>query len=214
MLDALEPQAPDALLALIKLFAVDERADKIDLGVGVYRTDDGATPVFEAIKQAERRLVDEQDSKGYLGPDGDPGFVEALMPLIFGADRNMSGRIAGMQAPGGTGACRLAFALAQRAGVTKVLMGVPSWPNHAQILADLDLEAVTFDHACPDGSANLDALLQALRSADANTAVLLHGCCHNPKTGPPSPMFWRAVMFYRSSTAPITVWEKVWKATW
>ncbi|RZV32326.1 MAG: aspartate/tyrosine/aromatic aminotransferase [Sphingomonadaceae bacterium] len=193
MLDALEPQAPDALLALIKLYAADDRVDKIDLGVGVYRTDDGATPVFKAIKQAERRLVDEQDSKGYLGPDGDPGFVEALMPLIFGPDPDMGGRIAGMQTPGGTGACRLAFAVAQRAGVTKVLMGVPSWPNHAQILDDLDLEAVTFDHARPDGSANLDALLQALRSADANTAVLLHGCCHNPTGVDYSPEDWAAI---------------------
>ena len=156
MLDALEPQAPDALLALIKLFAVDERADKIDLGVGVYRTDDGATPVFEAIKQAERRLVDEQESKGYLGPDGDPGFVEALMPLIFGADRNMSGRIAG----------------------------------------------------------RCEARMRILPCCSTVVATTRRGSTTRPKTGPPSPMFWRAVMFYRSSTAPITVWAKVWKATW
>ena len=162
MLDNLAPQAPDALLALIKLFAADHRADKIDLGVGVYRTDDGATPVFRAIKQAERKLVEEQESKGYLGPEGDMGFVRALMPYVFGADGTMGGRIEGMQTPGGTGACRLAFALAQKAGVKRVLMGVPSWPNHAQILADLGLEVVSFPHARPDGGADIDALLGAL----------------------------------------------------
>lgn len=180
MFDNLAPQAPDALLALIKLYAADSRADKIDLGVGVYRTDDGATPVFRAIKQAEQKLVDEQDSKGYLGPDGDMGFVHALMPYIFGADANMGGRIEGMQTPGGTGACRLAFALAQKAGVKRVLMGVPSWPNHAQILADLGLEVVSFPHARSDGQADLDALLGALANAGAGDAVLIHGCCHNP----------------------------------
>lgn len=180
MFDNLTPQAPDALLALIKLYAADSRADKIDLGVGVYRTDDGATPVFRAIKQAEQTLVDEQDSKGYLGPDGDIGFVHALMPYIFGADANMGGRIEGMQTPGGTGACRLAFALAQKAGVKRVLMGVPSWPNHAQILADLGLEVVSFPHARSDGQADLDALLGALANAGAGDAVLIHGCCHNP----------------------------------
>lgn len=180
MFDNLAPQAPDALLALIKLYAADSRADKIDLGVGVYRTDDGATPVFRAIKQAEQTLVDEQDSKGYLGPDGDIGFVHALMPYIFGADANMGGRIEGMQTPGGTGACRLAFALAQKAGVKRVLMGVPSWPNHAQILADLGLEVVSFPHARSDGQADLDALLGALANAGAGDAVLIHGCCHNP----------------------------------
>src|SRR5512145_3020080 len=113
MLDRLSPPAPDALLALIRLHAADPRPDKIDLGVGVYRTEDGATPVFAAIKAAEQVLVDTQDSKSYLGPEGDMGFVTALMPYIFGAgDPTMGGRISGMQTPGGTGAVRLALALA------------------------------------------------------------------------------------------------------
>ena len=92
MLDRLAPQSPDALLALIKLHAADPRADKIDLGVGVYRTGQGATPVFGAIKAAEQVLVDTQDSKSYLGPEGDVGFVNALMPYIFGSDATMGGR--------------------------------------------------------------------------------------------------------------------------
>lgn len=180
MLDRLEPQAPDALLALIRLYAADPRADKIDLGVGVYRTEDGATPVFAAVKAAEQVLVDTQDSKSYLGPEGDMGMVAALMPYIFGADPTMGGRIQGMQTPGGTGAVRLALALAQKAGVKRVHMGVPSWPNHAQILADLGMELAPFDHANADGSANLDAVLAAINGAAADEAVLLHACCHNP----------------------------------
>ena len=180
MLNRLSPQAPDALLALIRLHAADPRDDKIDLGVGVYRTEDGATPVFRAIKAAEQRLVQEQDSKSYLGPEGDMGFVNALMPYIFGADATMGGRISGMQTPGGSGAVRLAVALAQKAGVKRVHMGVPSWPNHAQIMADINLEVATFDHANVDGTANLDAVLDAIRSAGPDEAILLHGCCHNP----------------------------------
>lgn len=180
MLNRLEAQAPDALLALIRLHAADPREDKIDLGVGVYRTEEGATPVFRAIKAAEQRLLDEQDSKSYLGPEGDIGFVNALMPYIFGADATMGGRLAGMQTPGGTGAVRLAVALAQKAGVQRVHMGVPSWPNHAQIMADISLEVATFDHANPDGSANLDAVLGAIRGAGPDEAILLHSCCHNP----------------------------------
>ncbi len=180
MLDRLSPQAPDALLALIRLHDADPRDDKIDLGVGVYRTEDGNTPVFAAVKAAEQRLVQEQDSKSYLGPEGDMGFVNALMPHIFGADPTMGGRISGMQTPGGTGAVRLALALAQKAGVKRVHMGVPSWPNHAQILADLGLELVPFDHASPDGTANLEAVLDAIVNAGVEDAVLLHGCCHNP----------------------------------
>ncbi|MCL4674071.1 MAG: aromatic amino acid transaminase [Sphingomonadaceae bacterium] len=193
MLDNLAPQAPDALLALIKLYAADDRADKIDLGVGVYRTDDGATPVFRSIKQAETRLVAEQESKGYLGPEGDMGFVRALMPYVFGGDGDMGGRVEGMQTPGGTGACRLAFALAQKAGVKRVLMGVPSWPNHAQILADLGLEVVSFPHARADGGADIDALLSALAAAGEGDAVLIHGCCHNPTGVDYSAADWAAI---------------------
>jgi len=193
MLENLDSQPPDALLALIKLHAADERPDKIDLGVGVYRTGQGNTPVFGAIKAAEQRLVDEQDSKSYLGPEGDIGFVNALMPYIFGSDATMGGRIAGMQTPGGTGAVRLAAALAQAAGVRRLHMGVPSWPNHAQIFNDIDLEFVPFEHAKPDGRANLDAVLGAIRTSQPSDAVLLHGCCHNPTGVDYSDDDWTAI---------------------
>lgn len=206
MLNRLEAQAPDALLALIRLYGADPRPDKIDLGVGVYRTEDGATPVFAAIKAAEQRLVDTQDSKSYLGPEGDMGFVTALMPYVFGAaDPTMGGRISGMQTPGGTGAVRLALALAQRAGVKRVHMGVPSWPNHAQILADLGLELLTFPHARHDGTADLDAVLDAIEQTGPDSAVLLHGCCHNPTGIDYTPEDWDVIAdaFASSGTFPI-----------
>jgi aromatic-amino-acid transaminase len=177
MLDRLQQQPADALLALIKLHNADPRPDKIDLGVGVYRTGQGDTPVFGAIKAAERKLLETQDSKAYLGPEGDMGFVHALVPYVFG---DLAGeRIEGMQAPGGTGGVRLAMALAKRAGVRRVLMGTPSWPNHAQIMADLGIEMKTFNHAT-NGGVDMDALRAALGEAGEGDAILLHGCCHNP----------------------------------
>lgn len=193
MLQRLEQQAPDALLALIKLYASDARPDKIDLGVGVYRTGQGDTPVFGAIKGAEEWLVENQDSKSYLGPEGDMGFVHALMPYIFGSDATMGGRLEGMQTPGGTGAVRLAIALAKQMGITKLHMGTPSWPNHAQIIKDVELGWQPFDHANPDGTANLDAVLAAINGAGEGEAVLLHGCCHNPTGIDYSPQDWEAI---------------------
>ncbi len=181
MLSTLPQQPADALLALIKLYAADTRPDKIDLGVGVYRTGQGDTPVFGAIKAAEQRLIDTQASKSYLGPEGDMGFVHALMPYIFGAeDPTFGGRIDGMQTPGGTGAVRLAAALAQKAGAVRIWMGTPSWPNHAQIYADLGLELKGFAHATAAGVTDMDALRGAIAAAEAGDAILLHGCCHNP----------------------------------
>lgn len=205
MLDRLDQQPPDALLALIKLHDADPRADKIDLGVGVYRTGQGATPVFGAIKAAEAKLFAEQDTKAYLGPEGDMGFVHALMPYVFGSDPTRGGRIEGMQTPGGTGAVRLALALARKAGATRVLIGTPSWPNHAQIVKDLELELAGFAHATDDGTANLDALKEALSGAGEGDVVLLHGCCHNPTGIDFTPEQWDeiAALLANSPALPV-----------
>jgi len=205
MLDNLNQQPPDALLALIKLHDADPRADKIDLGVGVYRTADGATPVFAAIKRAEAMLVEQQTTKAYLGPEGDMGFVRALVPHVFGVGGDRDGRIDGMQTPGGTGGVRLAAALARRAGVKRVLMGVPSWPNHAQIFDDLGLELVTFAHATSDGTANMPALRDAIQAAGEGSAVMLHGCCHNPTGIDYTPEQWDEIadLFVATGVLPI-----------
>lgn len=205
MLDRLNQQPPDALLALIKLHDADLRPDKIDLGVGVYRTGQGETPVFGAIKAAEQKLVNEQDSKSYLGPEGDMGFVHALMPYVFGADPTRGGRIEGMQTPGGTGAVRLALALAREAGVTRVIMGVPSWPNHAQIVRNLGLELVTFSHATVGGAADLAALEAALGTAREGDCVLLHGCCHNPTGIDYTPDQWDAIATLLAASPALTI---------
>lgn len=191
MLDTLAQQPADALLALIKLYDADPRADKIDLGVGVFRTETGETPVFKAIKEAERRLLEQQDSKAYLGPEGDMDFVRALMPYVFGPiDPAKDGRIDGMQAPGGTGGLRLAFALAKRAGVRRIITGNPTWPNHPQILDDLGMETLGFAHAGADGVADMDAVRAAIAGAGPEDAILLHGCCHNPTGIDYTPAQW------------------------
>src|SRR5271165_5061806 len=103
MFEALNTQPPDGLLGLIKAFNSDGRARKIDLGVGVYRDADGKTPVLKAVKEAERLLLKTQDSKKYLGPQGDAGFTALIEPLILGTDDRLAGRIAALQTPGGTG---------------------------------------------------------------------------------------------------------------
>ena len=204
MFESLAQQPADALLNLIKLHNADPRVNKIDLGVGVYRTGQGDTPVFAAIKQAEARLLATQTSKAYLGPEGDMGYVHALMPYIFGTAVDMA-RIEGMQTPGGTGGVRLAIDLARRAGVKRVWMGTPSWPNHAQIIAAAGLELKTFPHKTADGAADLDALLAALREADPADAVLLHGCCHNPTGVDYTPAQWDniAAQFAQTGVLPL-----------
>lgn len=191
MLCDLIQQPADALLALIKLHNSDPRVDKIDLGVGVYRTGQGDTPVFAAIKAAEARLLASQDTKAYLGPEGDMGFVTALMPWVFGTDDpTRGGRIEGMQTPGGTGSLRLALAMVKRAGAPRIWMGEPSWPNHNQICADLALPIAGYPYATADGVADMDGLRGAVAAAQPGDAILLQASCHNPTGIDYSPAQW------------------------
>ncbi len=192
LFSALTPQAPDPLLSLIGLFRADERAHKLDLGVGIYRDETGATPVMRAMKAAERKLVDEQPSKSYLGPEGDVGFVRLSAELAMG--EQASGLI-GVQTPGGTGALRLAIALIRLARPdATVWLGTPSWPIHANILDSVGLKTRTYRHYDPaTGAVDLDALGTALNEAQAGDVVLLHACCHNPSGADLSAGQWAEV---------------------
>jgi len=194
LFDGLKAQAPDALLALIGLFAADPRSDKIDLGVGVYRDETGGTPVFRAVKAAEAKLVESQSSKSYLGPEGDVRFTELLQPIVFGASIDPA-TLVGVQTPGGTGALRLAAELIAAAKPqTKVWLGTPTWPNHAPIFSAAGLMLATyryFDQAAQ--AIRFDEMIDALNTAEAGDVVLLHGCCHNPTGANLTPSQWAAV---------------------
>ncbi len=173
-----EPQ-PDPLLQLIAQYRADTRSDKIDLGVGVYRDKHGNTPVMEAVKTAESNLHGQQQSKSYLGLTGDLEFVETLGNLIL---PNSSATVLGAQTPGGSGALRLAAELYHTAHPNGTLwVGLPTWPNHLPLTESTGLKTATyayFDQATQ--RVQFDSMLQAVQSAKAGDAILLHGCCHNP----------------------------------
>ncbi len=181
MLENLKEQAPDKIIELIGLYAADTRADKLDLGVGVYKDAAGKTPVMRAVKAAEAKLLAEQDSKKYVGLLGDLSYVDAIRALVLG-DAVPAGRVCGAQEPGGTGAIRQLFELikAADAGAT-VWISNPSWPNHEAILNYLGMKVGKyryFDEAtCGVDFAGMKADLEGAAAGDV---LLLHGCCHNP----------------------------------
>jgi len=184
----------DSLLKLITLANADSRADKIDVGVGVYRDGQGRTPVMRAVKAAEKKLWEAQDSKSYLGMRGDAAFAELLRPILLGshaADR----RIDGVQTPGGCGALRLGFQLVAKANPSaRVLVGTPTWPNHVPIISGTGLEIFEYGYYDRDGrQVRFEAMLDALASARAGDVVLLHGCCHNPTGADLDSEQWREV---------------------
>jgi aromatic-amino-acid transaminase len=181
LLSRLDLQPADPLLSVIGAYRADPRADKIDVGVGVFRTEQGLTPVFRAMKAAEQRLLDTQETKSYLGPEGDIGFFEALRPIVFGMG-DPGERVFGLQTPGGTGALRLAadlIALAKPGA--RIFFGAPTWPNHPPILAKAGLEQVPYKDFDPLTQAvNFERTVEALETAQAGDVALLQVCCHNP----------------------------------
>lgn len=185
----------DGLLALMLAYRADQRPDKLDLGIGVYRDERGTTPVMEAVKAAERVLVDTQATKVYLGVDGDPGFVSALAAIPFGADRAADPRLVGMQTPGGTGALRLAAELVGHATAGKrVWIGTPTWANHIPIFCAAGVEIVEHPFFDPmTHRLDLEAMLESLGTATPGDAVLLHGCCHNPAAVDFTPAQWERI---------------------
>jgi len=194
MLEALKPQPADKIIELMGLFAADPRADKLDLGVGVYKDAEGRTPVMRAVKAAERRLLDEQATKSYVGLIGDPAFVEAMAELILGPNRPRD-RLCGAQTPGGTGAIRQLLELVQRASPTAtVWISEPTWPNHPAILRHLGIPTRTYRYFdAATRAVDFPAMLEDLDGMAAGDVLLLHGCCHNPTGANLDLGQWRTV---------------------
>ena len=188
--DSLTEQKPDPLLELIAKFAADPRSGKIDLGVGVYRDETGRTPVMRAVKAAERHLWETQESKSYIGPEGDPAFLRALALETFG--EHHGGRLlAGIQTPGGTGALRLAAELLALDKRRKIWIGTPTWVNHQAIFAAVGLQVGTYRFFDIGKQAVLDnEMLATLQNATPGDAVLLQTSCHNPTGAGLSPQNW------------------------
>ncbi|MGN6777311.1 aromatic amino acid transaminase [Rhizobium sp.] len=191
--DSLTEQKPDPLLELIAKFAADPRSGKIDLGVGVYRDETGRTPVMKAVKAAEHHLWETQQSKSYIGPEGDPVFLRALASEVFG-ERHSGKYLAGIQTPGGTGALRLAAELLALDKRRKIWIGTPTWVNHQAIFASVGLQIATYRFFdIGKQTVLIDEMLTTLRSAAPDDAVLLQTSCHNPTGAGLSSQNWRDI---------------------
>ena len=185
----------DSLLALIALAEADPRADKIDVGVGVFRDGQGGTPILRAVKRAEERLWRGQETKAYLGGNGDARFTELLRPILLGRHAS-DDRIVGVQTPGGCGALKLGLDLIAAVNPdARVLIGTPTWPNHAPLIAGSGLQALPYPYYEPGADdIRFDAMLAAIRAARPGDVVLLHGCCHNPTGADLDAEQWAAVI--------------------
>ncbi len=184
MFQTVTPAPPDSILGLTEAFKQDPNPHKINLGVGVYKDASGNTPILASVKQAEERLLKAEKSKTYLPIEGPAAYNAAVQAMIFGAQHEIVAgkRAATAQAPGGTGALRMAAdTLARLNPQTRVWLSDPTWPNHPSIFQAAGLAVLTYPYFdAKHNSVKFDAMLDALRGAQPGDVVVLHGCCHNP----------------------------------
>lgn len=181
--DAIGRVPGDPILGLMEAYAQDSNPRKFDLGVGVYKDAQGLTPIPEAVKIAEARLVESQDTKTYIGGHGNPLFGKVINELVLGADSKLIAeqRAGATQTPGGTGALRLAADfIAQCLPGKGVWLSNPTWPIHETIFAAAGVKVSHYPYVGSDNRLDVEAMLSVLNEVPKGDVVLLHACCHNP----------------------------------
>ena len=184
LFDAVEMAPRDPILGLNEQFAADPNPAKVNLGVGVYYDENGKVPLLRCIRAAEATMMEQQQARGYLPIDGIAAYDDATQALVFGADAaaRREGRIATVQAVGGTGALKVGADLLQRMNPSAgVLISDPSWENHRALFEGAGFEVGTYPYYEPAShGVDFARMLSALGAAAPGTVVVLHACCHNP----------------------------------
>jgi aspartate aminotransferase len=197
MFDRLPLAPPDAILGLNDAFKRDPNPRKINLSAGVYKDERGNTPILESVKEAERRLLASEKSKGYLSIEGHPEYASCVQEMLFGSGSEEIGsrRAVTAQTPGGTGALRVTADFVSKHFPTgRVWLSKPTWANHAAIFAAAGLKTEYYTYL--DAAArrlDFPAMIAALRQASEGDVVLLHACCHNPSGIDPTRDQWREI---------------------
>ncbi|CUU23541.1 aspartate aminotransferase [Duffyella gerundensis] len=194
MFEKIAAAPADPILGLADLFRADNRSNKINLGIGVYKDETGQTPVLSSVKKAEKFLLENETTKNYLSIDGLADFARCTQALLFGKNHALitDQRARTAQTPGGTGALRVAADfLATQTDVKRIWVSNPSWPNHQNVFHSAGLEVCEYAYYdAQNHTLDFDGMLSALDKAQAGDVVLFHGCCHNPTGIDPTKEQW------------------------
>jgi aromatic-amino-acid transaminase len=184
LFSAVEMAPRDPILGLNEQYNADTNPNKVNLGVGVYFDDNGKLPLLQCVQAFEKTMMDKPTARGYLPIDGIAAYDAAVKSLVFGADSEpvKSGRVATVQAIGGTGGLKVGADFLKRLNpAAKVLISDPSWENHRALFtnAGFTVESYRYYDETTRGL-NFAGMLADLKAAPAGTVVVLHACCHNP----------------------------------
>jgi aspartate/tyrosine/aromatic aminotransferase len=187
----------DPILGLLDAYRADPNQTKLDLGVGVYKDALGLTPIPKAVKLAEQRLIDSEQTKSYIGGHGDPLFGEQLLKLVLGegSPALVDNRAGCTQTPGGTGALRLVGDFIAKCLPGRSLwLSDPTWPIHETLFAAARLKVEHYPYVDAANRLVVPAMLETLSRIPKGDVVLLHACCHNPTGYDLSHGDWRQVL--------------------
>ena len=187
----------DPILSLMEAYRLDSNPARLDLGVGVYKDAQGLTPIPHAVKLAEQRLIDDEQTKTYIGGHGDAAFGTLLSQLVLGADSALLAeqRAGATQTPGGTGALRLAGDFIRHCLPGRgIWLSDPTWPIHETLFAEAGLKVGHYPYVGADNRLDVEAMIAALAHLPKGDLVLLHACCHNPTGFDLTPRDWKRVL--------------------
>ncbi len=180
MFENINPSPLDPIDIIAKRYKEDTNPNKLDLGVGVYRDENGNSPILAAVRKAESDIQSKNASKTYLTPRGNVDYCHLMEPMVFGTDHGRD--IASVQTGGGGPALRTAAELINLlSGNKRIWLPNPTW--HHQILVFAAAHLDIHDYPYYDRVSNkllFDEMLQCLENAESGDVLLLHGCCHNP----------------------------------
>ncbi|MCW8329919.1 aspartate/tyrosine/aromatic aminotransferase [Photobacterium sp. SDRW27] len=194
MFNQLREAQLDPILSLSIAYREDARADKMDLGIGVYRNSQGETPIMRAVQQAQQQQLDTQTTKAYVGLAGNEVFNQSMMDLLL-TDTSAHTRATAVQTPGASGALRMLADLMRLAQPdTTVWISNPSYVNHKPVMEAAGLKVRFYPYFDPaTKQVDSSAMLAELAKAGPQDVVLLHGCCHNPTGADISFADWMAI---------------------
>ena len=197
MFEAVKLAPADTILGLTEAYEEDPNPKKINLGAGVYKDEQGNTPILECVRAAERLMLEEETTKTYLPIGGSPAYARLVQELIFGEQHPViaSGRARTVHTPGGTAALRVgADFLHQALPKARIWVSDPTWANHRGVFeaAGFPVHTYTYYDAA-EKALDFERMRSDLERIPGDDVVLLHVCCHNPTGVDPSHEQWQEI---------------------
>ncbi|XP_033626612.1 aspartate aminotransferase, mitochondrial-like [Asterias rubens] len=187
---------PDAILGVTEAFKRDTNPNKMNLGVGAYRDDEGKPFVLSSVRKAESIIAASNVDHEYLGITGLPDLTKASAKLAFGDDSEVvsSGRNVTVQGISGTGSLCIGANYLSKffPGNKTVYLPKPSWGNHTPIFkhAGLDVQGYRYydKETCGFDAAGA---MEDISKIPEKSIIILHACAHNPTGVDPKPEQWK-----------------------